>query len=229
MAVKEASSKKQVASKTAALPKEVFAVDVANHELLKRAYEAYLANGRENLAVVKTRGLVRGGGRKPWRQKGTGKARAGSIRSPIWRGGGITFGPTGSENYTKTLPTAQKRQAIRQALSLANRAKKISQLEFKVKDGKTSEVVAFLDKNNLERRTLIVVDNKEELMTRASRNIQNLKLVQATYLNVFDIVNADNIVITNKALEAIVQWLSPTPITKTKAVETSAKKPGGSK
>ena len=83
------------ATTAAKLDKAVFGVDVANHELLKAAYVAYMANGRDNLAIVKTRGLVRGGGKKPWKQKGTGRARFGSTRNPIWRGGGVVFGPTG--------------------------------------------------------------------------------------------------------------------------------------
>jgi large subunit ribosomal protein L4 len=86
------------ATTAAKLDAKVFGVDVQNHELLKAAYVTYQANGRENLAVTKTRGLVRGGGKKPWKQKGTGRARFGSSRVPIWRGGGITFGPTGNEN-----------------------------------------------------------------------------------------------------------------------------------
>ena len=107
------------ATTAAKLSKEVFGVEVKNHQLLRQAYEAYLANGRENLAVVKTRGLVRGGGKKPWKQKGTGRARFGSSRNPIWRGGGIVFGPTGEENYTKKISTTSKRVALRQALSLS--------------------------------------------------------------------------------------------------------------
>src|ERR1019366_10319418 len=103
------------ATTAAKLDKDVFGVEVKNHQLLKSAYEAYLANGRPNLAVTKTRGLVRGGGKKPWRQKGTGRARFGSSRNPIWRGGGIAFGPTGNENYTHKLPLNAKRLAIRQA------------------------------------------------------------------------------------------------------------------
>ena len=81
----------------------VFAVDVPNHELLKIAYEGYLAAGRQVGAKTKTRGDVRGGGKKPWRQKGTGRARFGSSRNPIWRGGGVVFGPLGIENHTKKL------------------------------------------------------------------------------------------------------------------------------
>src|SRR6478752_3221532 len=87
------------ATTAAKLDKKVFGLEVANHDLLKQAYLAYLANGRENLAVVKKRGEVRGGGKKPWRQKGTGRARFGSSRNPIWRGGGIAFGPTGNASY----------------------------------------------------------------------------------------------------------------------------------
>ncbi|MCA9309317.1 50S ribosomal protein L4 [Candidatus Saccharibacteria bacterium] len=191
------------------LPKQVFGVEVNNHELVKRAYDAYLANSRENYAVTKTRGLVRGGGKKPWRQKGTGRARFGSSRNPIWRGGGIVFGPQGNENYSKTIPTNQKRQALRQALTIANKAKKITVADFVSKDGKTKGAVAFLAKNKLERRVLIVVDNKTPELERSVRNIQNVKLVQSLYLNVFDIMNADAIVLSKKSVDAVANWLAP--------------------
>ena len=115
----------------ATLPKEVFAVEVKNHELLKLAYDAYLSNSRLASATTKTRGEVRGGGKKPWKQKGTGRARFGSSRNPIWRGGGIVFGPRGNENYVKKISTAAKRQAIKQALTLANEAKKVHILDVK--------------------------------------------------------------------------------------------------
>ena len=107
------------ATTAAKLDTNIFGITVENHDLIKQAYVAYLANGRENLAVTKTRGLVRGGGKKPWKQKGTGRARFGSSRVPIWRGGGITFGPTGLENYSHKIHVKAKRQAIRQALSMA--------------------------------------------------------------------------------------------------------------
>lgn len=201
----EAKSATKPAATT--LPKEVFAVDVANHELVKRAYEAYLAGGRGNLAVTKTRGLVRGGGKKPWRQKGTGRARVGSSRNPIWRGGGIVFGPTGTENYTKSLSTSQKRQAIRQALTLANNSKKILVAEFKAADGKVKNTLDLLAKHKLQRRVLLVVDNKDELVDRATRNVANVKAVQALYLNVFDIMNADHIVMTKQSVEIVKEWL----------------------
>ena len=101
MAVSTYTASGSKASTPAKLSKEVFGVEVANHQLLKQAYEAYLANGRDNLALTKKRGDVSGGGKKPWKQKGTGRARFGSSRNPIWRGGGIVFGPNGNENYTK--------------------------------------------------------------------------------------------------------------------------------
>jgi large subunit ribosomal protein L4 len=201
--------KKTPASPT--LPKEVFAVDVNNHELIKRAYEAYLANGRENYAVTKTRGLVRGGGKKPWKQKGTGRARFGSSRNPIWRGGGVVFGPNGTENYTITIPMAQKRLALRQSLTLASQSKKVIVDEFSSKDGKVKDTLALLAKHKLTRRVLLVVDNKDALMDRATRNVPNLKVTQAMYLNVYDIMNADAIVITPASVAIVKNWLAVPP------------------
>lgn len=196
------------ATTTAKLDKAVFAVKAENHELLKQAYVAYLANGRENLAVAKKRGEVSGGGRKPWRQKGTGRARVGSSRTPIWRGGGITFGPTGAENYTKNLNLTAKRKALRQALSLAADESKISVLEtFECKEGKVSATKKLLDKIGAKGKVLIVVSVKDSLVERATRNLANVKAVQAKYLNVFDILNADTIVISQKGLEMVHEWL----------------------
>ena len=185
------------------LPKSVFAVEVRNHELLKLAYDAYLANNRLASATTKQRGEVRGGGKKPWRQKGTGRARFGSIRNPIWRGGGIVFGPRGNENYTKKISKTSKRVALRQALTV--KAEKVLVADIKT-TGKTAEVAKFLKDNKLNRRILIVAEKTEELI-RATNNIQEVSLVSPMYLNVFDIMNADNIVIEPKALEVIESWL----------------------
>lgn len=196
---------KPATSKTT-LPKEVFNVEVANHELLKLAYDAYLANARSAAAKTKKRGEVSGGGRKPWRQKGTGRARFGSSRNPIWRGGGIAFGPTGNQNYVKRLSTIAKRVAVRQALSLANQAKKVVVLDFKT-TGKTAEAAKFLADNKLDRRVLMVVDEKTPEIMRATNNIQNILVVRANYLNVYHILNADKIVIATKAVDTIKNWL----------------------
>lgn len=198
------------ATTPAKLDKTVFGVEVTNHELLKLAYTAYLANGRDNYAQVKTRGLVSGGGRKPWKQKGTGRARFGSSRNPIWRGGGIVFGPTGEENYTKRLSVSAKRQALRQALSLSAAENKITVIEsFDAKDGKTAQVAALLDKIGAQGRVLIVVDSKDDKLVRAITNIQNVALVNAAYVNVYDVMNADTVVVTEKAVEVINAWLAP--------------------
>ncbi|HSX05177.1 MAG TPA: 50S ribosomal protein L4 [Candidatus Saccharimonadales bacterium] len=211
MAVPTYTASGTKATTPAKLTKEVFGVEVANHQLVKQAYEAYLANGRENLAVVKTRGLVRGGGKKPWKQKGTGRARFGSSRNPIWRGGGIVFGPTGLENYTKKLPVAAKRLAIRQALSLASAANKIVVVEkLASKEGKTAELVKLLTKLGVTRTALVVVTEKTPELVRASANLGNVKLVAATYVNVYDVMNADAIVLTADALKAVETWLGGT-------------------
>lgn len=189
-----------------ALPKEVFNVEVNNHELLKLAYDSYLANNRLASATTKQRGEVSGGGKKPWKQKGTGRARFGSSRNPIWRGGGIVFGPRGNENYTKRVSVKSKRVAIRQALSLANEAKKIVVKDIQT-TGKTAEIVKFLADNKLDRKVLVVVEEKTPELIRATNNLQNVLLVSATYLNVYHILNADHIVLSTKSVPVIKNWL----------------------
>lgn len=196
----------ETTTKTIALPKEIFAVEVNNHELLRLAYDSYLANSRTSSATTKQRGEVSGGGRKPWKQKGTGRARFGSSRNPIWRGGGIVFGPRGNENYTKHLSTTSKRVAVRQALTLANKAKKIVVLDFKT-TGKTSEAAKFLADNKLDRKVLMVVDQKTPQILRATNNIQSILLTRANYLSVYHILNADKIVLLPGTVEIIKKWL----------------------
>lgn len=198
-----------VKSATTTLPKSVFAVEITNHLLLKLAYEAYLANGRGNYAKTLKRGEVSGGGKKPWKQKGTGRARFGSSRNPIWRKGGVAFGPTGKENYTKTVPVAMKRLATRQALTLANQAKAISVVEEVKTTGKTAEIVKYLASHKVTPadNVVMVVDTKGAELIRASRNIPYLQVVQAGYLNVFTILNADKILITKPAIKAVEEWL----------------------
>lgn len=211
MATQTFTAKGAKATTAAKLDKEVFGVEVTSHQLLKDVYVAYLANGRGNNAVTKTRGLVSGGGKKPWKQKGTGRARFGSSRVPIWRGGGITFGPTGNENYSKSINVKAKRLATRQALSLANDSGKIRIIEsFDASKGKVKPTVELLNKVGATRRTLLVVDNKDDLVVRATRNVPSLKVVQATYVSVYDVLNADTVIITKPSLEIISNWLGGT-------------------
>jgi large subunit ribosomal protein L4 len=204
------------ATTPAKLDKDIFGLTVENHELIKQAYVAYLANGRENYAVTKTRGLVSGGGKKPWKQKGTGRARFGSSRVPIWRGGGITFGPTGEENYSHKMHVKAKRLAIRQSLSLAAKEDRVKVIAaFDTMDGKTKAFVALLTKLEATRNVLVVVDAKDAAKERAAQNIPYVKVVGAQNLNVYDVTNANTIIVTTKALDVISAWLGTTK----KAVE----------
>lgn len=196
------------ATTAAKLSKTVFDVEVKSHALIKQAYVTYQANGRENLAKTLKRGEVRGGGKKPWKQKGTGRARFGSIRVPIWRGGGITFGPLGNENYSKKMTLKAKRQAIRQALSV--NSKNVIVVETPdFKDGKTTEAVKFFEKIGAKRNILFVVEQKDDTLMRATNNLPNVKVVSSMYVNVFDVMNADHIVIDQKSVEIIETWLNP--------------------
>lgn len=194
------------AATPAKLDKAVFGVDAKNHELVKVAYETYLANGRPNLAVAKTRGQVRGSTRKHHQQKGTGRARAGAVSNPLWRSGGITFGPTGRENYSKRLNVKAKRLALRQALTM--KADKLKVIEaFECKDGKTASAAQLLSKIEAAGSVLLAVDTKSEQLELATRNLRNVKVTRANYLNVHDIINADCIVMTQPALTVVNGWL----------------------
>lgn len=189
------------ATTAASLPKSVFAVEVQNHQLLKDAYLAYLANGRINLAKTLKRGEVSGGGIKPWRQKGTGRARFGSSRNPIWRTGGIVFGPSGNENYSRKLNVTAKRKALAQALTLANTNKNLVVIEdFVVKDGKTKTASALLAKIGTPSRTLIIVSAKTPEAVRAVANLPEVTVIAAKAVSAYEVLNASNIVITKAAV-----------------------------
>ena len=193
----------------ATLNKDIFGLTVENHELVKLAYDAYLANSRSSHAKTLKRGEVRGGGKKPWKQKGTGRARFGSTRNPIWRHGGVAFGRTGEENFTKKMAKSSKRLAVRQALSMKNAEKAVYVLDKEVKlTGKTKDAVKVLKDMKLEgKNVLAVAAEKTPEVLRSTNNLPNVKLVRATYLNVFDIMNADAIVFSEAALKATENWL----------------------
>ena len=167
----------------------IFDLEVTNHELVKLAYDAYLANSRSSHAKTLRRGEVRGGGKKPWKQKGTGR--------------------TGEENFTKKLSKNAKRVAVMQALSMKNTAKAIHVIDtLGIKDGKVKEVVKTLnDQKIAPKNVLIVVSEKDPLTLRATNNIAFAKVVRPTFLNVFDVMNADSIVIVKDAISALDNWL----------------------
>jgi large subunit ribosomal protein L4 len=190
------------------LPDDIFSVDVSSHELLKLTYNSYLAAKRTSSAVTKRRGEVSGGGKKPWKQKGTGRARFGSSRNPIWRGGGVVFGPLGNENYKLNINKQSKRTALRQALTLASQAGSIQIASFEP-SGKTKDAVEFLGKHKIDPadKVLIIVDEKTPEMVRSTDNLENVRLTSSLYLNVYHVLNSDKLVFTPKALELVKVWL----------------------
>jgi large subunit ribosomal protein L4 len=195
------------ASTPAKLDKAIFGVEIKNHQLLKDAYLSYLAAGRTNNAIAKKRGEVSGGGRKPWRQKGTGNARFGSSRNPIWRGGGVAFGPTGNENFTRKLSVSAKRQALRQALSLAAKEDRIKVIDtFTVADGKTKSAANLLKKIDAQKNVTIIVTNKS-IAEKTVRNLSSIDLVSAKYLNIYKVMTSECLVFEKAALDVLNDWL----------------------
>lgn len=191
--------------KDMSVPKEVFSYPAKDHLI----YEAVInlrANQRRGTASTKTRNEVRGGGRKPWRQKGTGRARAGSIRSPLWRTGGVTFGPK-YRNYNYNLPKKAKRNALRSALSIKfaeNQMLVLEKLEFK--EPKTKEGMKLIEKLNLD--SALIVDNHENKNLFLSlRNIPKIKAVDQTQITVYDVLNYKWLVFTKSAFESLMERL----------------------
>jgi large subunit ribosomal protein L4 len=162
-----------------------------------------LANKRQGTQSALTRAEVRGGGAKPWRQKGTGRARHGSIRSPIWRKGGVVFAPK-PRSYRYSLPKKVRRLAMKSALSSKVNEEAILVLDsLELKEAKTKEMAKVLDNFNINKKALIVLEGKNETVERAARNIPGVKLAYVNTLNVLDILNYDNFVITQDAVKKV--------------------------
>ena len=178
--------------------------ETASH-IVHRALVRQMTNARQGTASTKTRAEVRGGGRKPWRQKGTGRARAGSIRSPLWRGGGVIFGPK-PRDYNLKMNRKERRLALRTAF-----ASRIDDLivveEFgnEFQRPKTKELVQAIARwgSQPESNTLLILSERTENVYLSARNIEKLKLIAADQLNIYDLLHADKIVITAPALEKI--------------------------
>lgn len=174
-------------SGTIALPKEIFEIPF-NRDLVHQALVRQLANKRVSTAHTKTRGEVSGGGRKPFKQKGTGNARQGTIRAPHMRGGGVVFGPSNLRNFEKDMPKKQRRKALFCALSQKAREDSIIAVEgYEVKDPKTKDFVALLKKLPIDRNVLIVIPAKNEMIQKSSANIANAKTILAQYVNIQDL------------------------------------------
>lgn len=188
------------------LADSVFAADI-NEGLMHDAVVAYLASGRQGTHDTKTRGEVSGGGRKPWRQKGTGRARQGSIRAPQWTGGGTVFGPTPRE-YAYQLPKKMRRLALKSALSAKVAADELIVLEaLTLPEAKTKEMAGVLSALG-SREALIVTAAPDAAVSLASRNLPGVKASVADGLNVYDILNHDRLIITRDAVAKVEEVLS---------------------
>ncbi|QZZ19228.1 50S ribosomal protein L4 [Leptothermofonsia sichuanensis E412] len=189
---------------TASLDLKVASEANAAH-IVHRALVRQMANARQGTVSTKTRAEVRGGGRKPWRQKGTGRARAGSNRSPLWRGGGVIFGPK-PRDYSLKMNRKERRLALRTALqSRADDLIVVQDFADKLPRPKTKEMAAALLAWGVEpgSKVLLILGERDETVYLSARNIENLRLISAANLNVFDLLAADQIVATTSAIAKI--------------------------
>lgn len=183
----------------------VFGVDY-NEAVIHQAVVRQMANERLGTHATKTRGLVRGGGKKPWKQKGTGRARVGSIRSPLWVGGGTVFGPT-PRSHAKDMPRKARQLAVKSALSEKLRANElivIDAIDFEAP--KTKNVVKMLADLHSEGKALIVDGARNTVLS--ARNIPGVKAYAPSGLNIYDIVNADKLFLTQEAVKKIEEVLA---------------------
>jgi large subunit ribosomal protein L4 len=175
--------------------------------LLHQAVVMQLANRRAGSASTKSKGFVRGGGKKPWRQKGTGRARSGSIRSPIWVGGGTTFGPV-PRDYSYRLPRTARREALLSALSLKNRDGKIIVVDkFEFEEAKTKVMVRALAELKVES-AVIVISQPDVKIERSARNLPKVKVLRVDGINVYDLLRYDYLILTQEALQRLEERLA---------------------
>ena len=180
----------------------------ANMALVHQAVVAYLANQRQGTVSTLSRGQVSGGGKKPYRQKGTGRARQGSTRAPHWTGGGVVFGPKPRE-WRQRIPQKMRQGALRCVLSDKLRQDRIRVVDsFGITTPETKRMVAILNALALPRKVLLVLDEKDEAVLQSARNIPSVQLVPASILNTYDVLNAQWILTTEAAIRAIEEKLN---------------------
>jgi large subunit ribosomal protein L4 len=190
------------------LPDAVFGAELNEH-LIHAAVKNFLANARQGTVGTKTRGDVSGSGRKLWKQKGTGRARIASIRSPLWKGGGNTHGPQ-ARDWSYNLPKKMKRGALRSALSERLREGNLVVLDaFSLEEAKTKSFVNALSALGLEGRTLIVESGENDRLLMASRNVRRAKVVGSAGLNIYDLLYHEKLVLSRAAAEEIARLLDP--------------------
>lgn len=189
------------------LEESIFAIE-PHMSVMHQAHLRQLANARQGTHKTKKRGEVRGGGRKPWRQKGTGRARHGSIRSPIWRGGGVAFGPT-PRSYAKKMPRKMRQLAIRSVLSAKASENEVVVIQnLSSVEPKTSVLKSLLDQLPVNhRRTLIVLgpEGDHEAVYRSAGNLPNVKIIRAGYVNIHDVLTHERLLLTTEAVDSIHQ------------------------
>ncbi len=178
-----------------------------NKYLVHQAVKRYLANRRRGTASTKNRSEVRGGGAKPWKQKGTGRARAGTNSSPIWVGGGIVFGPT-PRDYSFSLPKKMKVAALKSALSDKLENKEIIIIDkLSLKENKTSKMVEILKNLQAFKKPLIITEKEDNIIALSVRNIKGVQVLPVSKINTYDLINHKKIIITKKALKRIEEVL----------------------
>lgn len=186
---------------------DIFGIE-PNNDVVFEAVVMQRASMRQGTHAVKNRSAVRGGGKKPWRQKGTGRARQGSIRSPQWRGGGIVFGPT-PRSYAYSIPKKMRRLALKSVLSQKVLDESLVVVdEFKFETPKTKDFAQSLGNLNVDKKALLVLEEDNESAVLAARNLSNVKIVEPEGINVLDIMNSDKLVITQKALSQVEEALA---------------------
>jgi large subunit ribosomal protein L4 len=189
------------------LAEQVFGIE-PNVHVLHQAVLLQQASQRQGTHATKNRALVRGGGRKPWRQKGTGRARQGSIRAPQWVGGGVVFGPT-PRKYGFTLPKKVRRLAIKSALSSKVKENEIIVLDaLSLAAPKTKEFVNVLNNLKVDRKALVVIGEMNDTLALSTRNIPGVKLVSAAGINVLDVLGHDKLIITKDAVAKVEEVLA---------------------
>lgn len=188
------------------LASSVFAVE-PHKQAMFNAVQVEQANSRQATAKTKVRHEVSGGGKKPWRQKGTGRARAGSSRSPIWVGGGTVFGPVGNQNFTLSQNKKEHQLALRSALSLKTPKDLVVVDEIKFADKKTKEFVKMLAAIKCEVKTLVVVSEIDENLFASVRNVAYAKVVTTDNVSVYDLMNAEKLVMSEAAVKEVEEAL----------------------
>lgn len=185
------------------LPEEIFAVELKDN-LVHQAVVAQLANSRQVLANTKNRGEVRGGGRKPWKQKGTGRARHGSIRSPLWKGGGVTFGPTTNRNYSKKINKKMKTKALFMVLSSKLKSGDLIVVkDLKLKKGSTKIMKDILNNLRIKGKTIIALAKKNDNIIKSASNIPKVLTISSDSLNVVDLLKNRTLITDKRGIEKI--------------------------